>query len=338
MKPKVLYAIQCTGNGHIIRAKEVLPILKSYCDVDILVSGKNDNNVEFNFKCNYIFKGLTLYFNNKGKISFLKTIFKNNYFKFLWDILKLNTSKYDLVISDYEPISAWASKLAGTKSIGLSNQYSLLMDKKPKQIGTINWLIFKYFAPVQQKYGFGFIEKKNKIFSPIIRKEIKKIKEKKLKTQDHYLVYLPAFSNAKLFKILDQINENWIIFSNDIEVSFSTKRCAFYPTDADFFLECLATSKGVLCHSSFQLPAEALYLNKKLFVVPIKNQVEQLINAKKMNKLGIMTSRKLDKHVLNLWLKSDFKAKVNYELNLHLHIENILIQAFNEEIVEVNFI
>ena len=36
---KILYAIQGTGNGHLTRAKEIIPILKEKGDVDILISG-----------------------------------------------------------------------------------------------------------------------------------------------------------------------------------------------------------------------------------------------------------------------------------------------------------
>jgi predicted glycosyltransferase len=36
---KVLYAIQGTGNGHIGRAREIVPILMKYADVDVLLSG-----------------------------------------------------------------------------------------------------------------------------------------------------------------------------------------------------------------------------------------------------------------------------------------------------------
>ena len=35
---KVLYAFQGTGNGHIARAQEIIPILKKYAEVDILIS------------------------------------------------------------------------------------------------------------------------------------------------------------------------------------------------------------------------------------------------------------------------------------------------------------
>ena len=36
---KILYAIQGTGNGHLSRARDIIPILQKKGDVDILVSG-----------------------------------------------------------------------------------------------------------------------------------------------------------------------------------------------------------------------------------------------------------------------------------------------------------
>ena len=36
---KILYAIQGTGNGHVSRAREIIPFLRKYGNVDILISG-----------------------------------------------------------------------------------------------------------------------------------------------------------------------------------------------------------------------------------------------------------------------------------------------------------
>jgi len=36
---KILYAIQGTGNGHISRAREIVPLLQQYGELDLLVSG-----------------------------------------------------------------------------------------------------------------------------------------------------------------------------------------------------------------------------------------------------------------------------------------------------------
>ena len=36
---KILYAIQGTGNGHLSRARDIIPALQNKGDLDILVSG-----------------------------------------------------------------------------------------------------------------------------------------------------------------------------------------------------------------------------------------------------------------------------------------------------------
>jgi len=53
---KILYAIQGTGNGHISRAKDVIPILKQKGEVDILISG-NQAEVKLPYKIDYKLHG-----------------------------------------------------------------------------------------------------------------------------------------------------------------------------------------------------------------------------------------------------------------------------------------
>lgn len=40
---KILYAFQGTGNGHLARAQEIIPILKKHALVDTLISGHLTN-------------------------------------------------------------------------------------------------------------------------------------------------------------------------------------------------------------------------------------------------------------------------------------------------------
>ena len=41
---KILYGIQGTGNGHLSRAEEIVPILKKMAHVDVLISGNQSHN------------------------------------------------------------------------------------------------------------------------------------------------------------------------------------------------------------------------------------------------------------------------------------------------------
>jgi len=53
---KILYAIQGTGNGHVSRAREIIPILKKKGDVDILISGIQ-SDIDLPDAIKYKFKG-----------------------------------------------------------------------------------------------------------------------------------------------------------------------------------------------------------------------------------------------------------------------------------------
>ena len=64
---KILYAIQGTGNGHLSRATEIVPILKSMAHTDVLVSGTQaDLNVPF--PIDYRFKGISFIIGKNGGV------------------------------------------------------------------------------------------------------------------------------------------------------------------------------------------------------------------------------------------------------------------------------
>ena len=74
---KILYAIQGTGNGHISRARDIVPILQKKGDVDILISGIQAD-VSLPYPVKYTFKGLSFIFGKNGGIDLIKTYKKSN--------------------------------------------------------------------------------------------------------------------------------------------------------------------------------------------------------------------------------------------------------------------
>jgi UDP-N-acetylglucosamine:LPS N-acetylglucosamine transferase len=56
---KILFGIQGTGNGHISRAREIVPLLQQYGEVDLLVSG-TEAEVSLSQPLKYRFHGLAL--------------------------------------------------------------------------------------------------------------------------------------------------------------------------------------------------------------------------------------------------------------------------------------
>lgn len=53
---KILYAIQGTGNGHISRARDIIPILVRRGELDLLISG-NEADLTPDVPVRYQFKG-----------------------------------------------------------------------------------------------------------------------------------------------------------------------------------------------------------------------------------------------------------------------------------------
>ncbi|WP_238555159.1 glycosyltransferase family protein [Chryseobacterium sp. P1-3] len=107
---KILYAFQGTGNGHVARAQEIIPILKKYASVDTLISG-HQSQLKADFDINFQHRGISLLYNKTGGLSYLKTFTENKFLEAIKTIHELELTKYDLIINDYEPLTGWACKL-----------------------------------------------------------------------------------------------------------------------------------------------------------------------------------------------------------------------------------
>lgn len=322
---KILYAIQGTGNGHVSRAMEIIPELQKRGEVDILISGFS-SDIELPFEVKYKFKGLSFVFGKKGGINYFQTWNKNRLRRFYKEVKKLPVYDYDLVISDFEPVSSWACFLAEKPCIGLSNQAAVLSQgaPRPKEDDKLGRLVLNYYAPVSAAYGFHFQRYNNNVQTPIIRKEIRKLKTK---DEGHYTVYLPAYSDKKIIRRLGYFqNVRWEVFSKHTKKAYIKNNILVRPIVNDLFIQSLATCKGILCGAGFSTPSEALFLKKKLMVIPMKNQYEQQCNAEALKLMGVAVMKSLKKKhrpVLERWLKSDKVVTVNYPDNVPEIIEEI---------------
>lgn len=333
---RVLYAIQGTGNGHISRAKEVIPALLNRVQVDILVSG-TQCDLDLPFEVNYVYKGISFYPNKNGGIDYLKTIRKNGIFRIIKEIRKCPVRKYDLVINDFEPISAWACHFKGVRSISLSHQSTLYKKNvpRPEHNDYLAKLILKYYAPCKHDYGFHFKKYNDKIYPPIIRSDIRILKRK---DKDHYTVYLPSYSDEKIINVLSKIKGiKWKVFSKNAKKYYQKKNVYVKPIDSKKFEKSLATCAGVLCGAGFETPAEAIFLRKKLMVIPMKNQYEQHFNAAALKELGVPVIKSLKKrniYKIEKWIKSDKVVSLDFPNETQGIIDHILYDYFNKNSVE----
>jgi len=322
---RILYAIQGTGNGHLARATEIVPLLKLMADTDVLVSG-TQADLKVPFKIDYRFSGLSFIIGKNGGVDLWKTIKKMPVMKFFKDIRRLSVEKYDLVISDFEPVSAWACRLRNKECIGLSHQNAVLHPSAPKPEFTdwVGKMILKHYAPATHKYGFNFKPFSPHIFPPVIRRDIRNAEST---TKPHYTVYLPAYSDQQIQDVLFRIPETkWQVFSKHSKSEYTIRNVHFQPVSLDEFTQSFLSCTGLICTAGFEGPAEAIFMGKKLCVIPMKKQYEQYCNASFLKSMGIKVLDHFSDSapVLTDWVNNSEALQISFPDMTCVILENIL--------------
>ena len=323
---KILFGIQGTGNGHISRSREVLKCLTKEADVDILVSGIH-HEVDIGFETKYKLDGLGFMFGRKGGIDYWKSIRCMSPYKLLSDIRSLPVDKYDLVVSDFEPITAWASKIRGAPYVCISHQAALLSSRvpRPEQNNRFQQFVMEWYAPGTSLIGLHFEEYDDFIFTPIIREEVRKTD---VSSEGHYTVYLPSYDERYIIEILKKIDVPWEIFSKHYKGEpFKEDNVTVHRVDNVSFVKSLASSDGLLTNAGFETPAETLYLGKKLMAIPMKRQYEQECNAEALKGLGVPVINEINdsfSESLEEWINSPFVYQAKYNDNIPQIVERIL--------------
>lgn len=336
-KPKILYAIQGTGNGHVVRAIEMVPVLRQYAEVDVLVSG-TQSQVQLPFPVKYRRNGLVIRYNRRGGVCLWRTMMGNNLFQLLRDIHQFPVNHYDLVLNDFECVSAWAARWRGVRAYDCSHQAALLESQVPKP-RLKNWLaewVLRHYAPAQPGLRFHFRSYGPAVMPPVVRTEIRLAQP----TEDGPLVvYLPAYDDAFLGEYLQMVsNREWLVFSPRREQAEQRGNVRLEPVDREHFTEALIHASGVLTSAGFETPSETLFLEKKLFVVPIKGQYEQACNAEALRQMGVPVVRTLHGRSLQLlreWAYAPTHVKKGPAADLNVLVPSLLAKICHAALPEV---
>lgn len=331
---KILFAIQGTGNGHISRAREVVPHLQQHGEVDLLVSG-TQAEVSLNQPLKYRFHGFSFVFGTKGGVDKWAT-FKIMNLPQLWrDMKSLPLKQYDLVINDFEPVSAWACRKQKMPSVSLSHQCSFISPKtpRPSKWNYAEWL-FKYYSPTTHHVGFHFERYDDFIHTPVIRSEIRRLEPTNL---GHYTVYLPAYDDKTLVTYLSKVQDvQWHVFSKRQKAPYQHENVMVFPVSNEAFNTSMASCEGLLTGGGFEGPAEALYLQKKVLMIPMTGQYEQQCNALAASKLGVPVIHHIDASFaekIKKWIYDDKKIIVNYPDETGQIVDNLVKQYARKDAI-----
>ncbi len=323
---RILYAIQGTGNGHVARALDVIPILRKFGEIDIVLSG-NQCDISLPWEVKYRFHGASFIFGKKGGVDFWKTIRNISLVNFLIEVIKIPVRDYDLVINDFEPVVAWACKLKAKQCVGVSHQAAVLHKDAPQPDikSRLGRAILKYYAPVSKSYGFHFKRLGENIFTPVIRNDVRSLKPTK---SNHFTVYLPSYSDEAIISFLSRFKEvDWDVFSKHCQNEKTVQNVKIQPVNKDGFVQSMADSIGVLCNAGFETPAEALFLKKKLCVLPMTGQYEQQCNAAMLQTMGVPVFTTLDdvnEDLFRTWLLDSNAVEVEYSNDTYWIISSVV--------------
>ena len=300
---KILYGIQGTGNGHISRGREIAHYFEQKgVDVTYLISGREkDKLFDMSVFGDYQHRrGLTFVTEN-GRINQIKTVTGNNIFSFIKDVYALNLDSYDLIISDFEPITAWAAKLKSKTSLGIGHQYAFGKETPSEKRHLLEKVIMKSFAPTQYRAGLHWHPFGEGVFPSIIDTQLQQDE-----IGESYLVYLPFEDQTVVTHILNElVDYQFKQYSPDL-VDEQRGNVSLRKTCHVGFKQDLRTAKGVICNAGFELISECLHLGLPILAKPLAGQIEQLSNAKALEQLSYAaTTKRLNKEVVEAWLKRD---------------------------------
>lgn len=323
---KILYAVLGAGNGHVSRARDIIPYLEKYGDVDIAVSG-TDSQVNLPRPAAFQFHGLIFHLGRRGGLDYWKTATDMRFPTLLHDVTTFPIRDYDVVINDFDPVTAYAARRAGVRATSLSHQASFFSPKTPRppRRDFFAEQILTHYAPCAQRIGLHFEPYDTFIRTPVIRREVRELQPV---NGGHYTVYLPAYEDEYLINLLSGIpGARWDIFSKRARTEWQREEFRVKPISNEAYLTSLANCAGLLTGGGFESPAEALFLGKKVMMVPQRAQYEQVCNAEAARRLGVPVLLAVDRASLPAiatWVQDARPIRVDYPDHTAEIVEQLL--------------
>ena len=327
---RLLYGVQGTGNGHIARARIMAAALAQRDDinVDFVFTGRPpEKYFDMEIFGEYrTFTGLS-FITKGGRVDKWATVKDANVSQFIKDVKAFDTSNYDLLVNDFEPVTAWAAKQQGLPSISISHQAAFAYDV-PKSGNTIfDSLLMKVFAPTEMQLGVHWYHFNQPIIPPFVA-------EKPIVSSGngHVLVYLPFEDIEDVQQMLEPLSDQvFECFHPNIDEAKEVGHIHWHPTSKKHFQKALQHASGVIANGGFELSSEALQLGKKLLIKPLHGQFEQLSNVLTLNKLDLChTLFQLDTDIVEEWLEAPDNEAIAFPDNPNILIDWLINKDFSD--------
>lgn len=310
---KLLYGIQGTGNGHITRARAVSRYFTEFgIKADYLFSGRPREQYfdmsPFGEHWRSM-QGLS-FVHRSGRLDVWNTVKQAQMRTLVKNVRELELDSYDLVLTDFEPITAWAARHQGKASIGIGHQYAFLHHVPKAGVNWVSQAIMKHFAPADYSLGLHWHHFNTPILPPIA--ETDEVPQE-LVEPDKILVYFGFEAPDDVIQLLEPFGNHTFVYYGPFKSFENLGHIQLKPLSRAGFQHDLALCGGVISNAGFELASEAIQLGKKLLVKPLQGQMEQLSNAVALEQLQFgLTMASLNKAVLAQWLNEFKPCRVHY--------------------------
>ncbi|OJF75839.1 MAG: hypothetical protein BKP49_10280 [Treponema sp. CETP13] len=272
-KKRLAFSCAGEGYGHIARIVALSEELKNDFDLfyfvpesvqDFLINHLGNVTVISIPSFHFVLKQHGVDYLQTGKENCEYIIKFKSITKSIQEHLKIH--EIDALVCDFEPFVSSAAAALNIPFMNFSHPGILLKTFPLSFTGICSRIVARFMTPSSQANKFCSFY--NGEIGPVIRKEIR---NKTPIVKDFYLVYTKKDSRNKILKTLE---------------NFPHEKFEIYPRKDGDFAEALRSCKGVIAPAGHQLLSEALYLNKPILAIPQKNQYEQKVNARMLEKSG----------------------------------------------------
>lgn len=329
---RVLYGVVGEGMGHAIRSRVVLEhLLSQGHEVEIMASSRAADFLSERFAQVHRIHGLHIIY-EENRVRRGRTLLSNvqdggtalpqqirAYFNMVEDF------DPEIVISDFESWVYFYAKLHRLPIVSIDNmqiinrcrhdpdvvrgfraEFELTRAFVKSKLPFCNhYLIATFFYPELRK-------ERTTLVPPLLRDEICSAVRS---CGDHLLVYQTAEGHERLPEVLASAGVPCRVYGMRRGLSADVQEGAlcYRPFDERRFVEDLASARAVIAGGGFTLMSECVYLHKPVLSIPVAGQVEQVLNARYLQRAGYgRTADHIDADLLREFLQGlpAFEAKL----------------------------
>jgi uncharacterized protein (TIGR00661 family) len=304
---RILYGVVGEGMGHAMRSRVILDELTRNHEVQVVVSGRAHDYLQKRasdtLRVQKIWGYSIVYEDNE--VQTFRTLLQNmkgalsgwpQNIRAYFDVAE--SFSPDVVISDFE---SWSYLFGVRHSLpvisvdnmqiinrcehapelleGIRGDFELQKTLiKAKVAGAFHYHITTFFYPPVRK-------PRTSLHPPILRPEILAARPE---PGEHLLVYQTSTSNTALPEVLRKAGRECRIYGlrRDLTADVREGNLVYRPFSETAFIDDLRTARGVISGGSFTLMGEAVYLHRPMLSVPVRGQVEQVLNARYLEAEG----------------------------------------------------